>query len=197
MTFNPVHPKGTSSERKQSNLGKHSLQQSGHLSNQLLEMEVLRRPMQVSAIKEFHSGLFLHHQPQKPVTRARAAYSGSPQPKPFNDRQVRPISRSTMIFTFLFGPWLSCHSCHSGAFLARSSIASFARPEFCEYRDMPRPSIRPTALPRGGARRRYGGQDTITLQYDNSRGWITTHATRMIKARPCVHHCSIDLALIV
>lgn len=44
---------------------------------------------------------FLHHQPAtEPATRARAAYSGSPQPSPSSDRRVRPIS-PPVYFPFL------------------------------------------------------------------------------------------------
>lgn len=103
---NDVSPKGTHHLKhgKESNLGKlYSRQRSDSASP-------FPRPTAgngtsppanaVSAIKEFHSCSILAPSATQPVTRARAAYSGSLRPGPVDDRQVRPMPHS-IYFPFL------------------------------------------------------------------------------------------------
>lgn len=117
----------------------------------------------VSAIREFHSCSILAPSATQPVTRARAAYSGSLRPGPVNDRHVRPMPPS-IYFPFLSLAQLSFMS-FSVVILARLSTASFAWPDSPDFLcHCLTPRARTGPLP-GAMVGQDGdtGQDTITL----------------------------------
>ena len=143
--------------------------------DRLLEMGRVPPTNAMFAVKELRSSLFLRPSATKPVTRARAAYSGRLQPKP---SMMGRFVRCHCLLSFL--------SCPGSAVNLPLPIAFPLATALFVWSDSVTVTCRGPQLigplPNGGDDGDTG-QDIITLQYDNSRGRITTDATRMIKQR--------------